>query len=277
MNEPRRILLVGSSVDLRNGTEELLEGLGHHVLATADASGADLAPGNVDLAIVEAFGGTGTGTSGIEIVDALRRRRPDLPALLLTTYGEDPPLHERAAAGDVTVLAMPATAPALERAMAQALAARPPASGERQGSGLRRWTWVLLAAGLAVLVGLGMLLREAGPPPLPASPASTTVRGSTVGLLVPLGELAGPPRLLAWEAVAGASRYRIEILGVDDAVLWTTETEQTETPAPSRGLTLRPAVRYAWRVHALAADGTILSRSDRAWFEIVPAAGAARR
>jgi hypothetical protein len=97
-------------------------------------------------------------------------------------------------------------------------------------------------------------------------------RSRAVELLVPRGGLAAAPRLLAWEAEPGASHYRVEILGVDDSVLWTADTPATELPVPNRELTLRAAVRYAWRVQALAADGTVLAGSERAWFEIVPAA-----
>ncbi len=262
-----RVLLVATCGELASATRELLDGLGHRVVAAAiDLDAAVAAVGEAEVAVIEAF--PAGGPQGLAIVDALRRRRPGLPALLLSAFGEDAALRARVAAGDVSLLAVPASAAALERAMRSVLSGAPP-SAAREGATApgspRRRRWPAVAIGLALAAGLGILLLRPGPPPLPAGPGASATRGGRLDLLVPLGELEAAPRLFAWEAVAEARRYAIEVLAVDESVLWSAETDGTEIPAPA-GLSFQPAVRYLWRVRATAADGSLLAASDRAWF-----------
>ena len=95
--------------------------------------------------------------------------------------------------------------------------------------------------------------------------------------LVPIGEISAPPHVFAWRPHPGAAAYRVRILAVDGAVLWTATADGTEVPGPGSALRLRPAVRYNWSVEALATDGAVLAGSASVWFRIAPDAAPSKR
>lgn len=171
----------------------------------------------------------------------------------------------------------PHRAAAAEAAPRSARAAEPapPARGR-----LLRFPWraagapaaLAAAAALVLAIGLGFqALRDPAPPALPDRPAAGMVRGSAIDHLAPAGELAAPPEELSWEPVAGAERYRLTLLAVDDRVLWQGEAAAPPAPLPDAVMPLSSAVVYGWRVEALDAEDRVVARSERTTFRIRPA------
>jgi len=144
----------------------------------------------------------------------------------------------------------------------------------REARALPAWTrW---AAAALVVLGLGLVwqaLRPALPPGLTGPGGPDVLRGGEIEVVAPVGEVASVPAELAWRAVPGAARYRIELLDVAGESLGRGETAATSFPLPAE-LAARLHVRasYAWQVVALAADGRELARSERVEITIGPPA-----
>lgn len=96
------------------------------------------------------------------------------------------------------------------------------------------------------------------------------VRGGVIEELAPAGELTEPPETLSWEPVAGAESYRIELLAVDDRVLWEGEAAAPPAPLPHAVMPLSSAVAYGWRVEAIDREGRVIATSARTTFRIRP-------
>ena len=129
------------------------------------------------------------------------------------------------------------------------------------------------AAAALVLVALGgwLALREAPPPLAPPSAQPIVLRGAAVELFQPQGDVARTPEELRFGAVPGASRYRVKILEVDDALLW--EQEVVDPPAALPDdvrARLGQAVVYRFQVEAFDARGARLAVSALAPFRIMP-------
>lgn len=76
---------------------------------------------------------------------------------------------------------------------------------------------------------------------------------------------------LEWEAVAGAKRYKVALLGPDGvSVLWQGLTEATKLDYPNDAPVLAPGGTYRWEVAAQMPDGTAPA-SDLAWFAVLSA------
>lgn len=201
--------------------------------------------------------------------------------------GPDPAEAAATAAGVAAIVARLEARPPHRAATAEAappeLARRAPAPPEPAPPArgrLLRFPWraagapaaLAAAAALVLAIGLGyQALRDPAPPALPDRPAAGMVRGSAIDELSPAGELTAAPEELSWEPVAGAERYRLTLLAVDDRVLWQGEAAAPPAPLPEAVMPLSSAVVYGWRVEALDAGGRVVARSERTTFRIRPA------
>ena len=195
-----------------------------------------------ELALAASFAEEGVDSSAVdEVVERLRAAAP---------------------AGPGRVIAFPDAA-RRERARA---------AGERRAAP----AWTRWAAAALVVLGLGLLwqaLRPALPPELAGPGGIDVVRGGEIAAVAPVGEIAGVPAELAWQAVSGAARYRIELFDVAGESLGGGESASATFALPA-GVAGRLHVRssYAWQVIAFAADGRELARSERVEISILPAA-----
>jgi len=77
--------------------------------------------------------------------------------------------------------------------------------------------------------------------------------------------------VLEWEAVSGAKRYKVALLGPDGvSVVWQGLTEATKLGYPDDAPVLSPGGMYRWEVVAQMPDGKAPS-SDLAWFAVLGA------
>ena len=139
-------------------------------------------------------------------------------------------------------------------------------------------TWGLRAAAVAlVTLGLGLgwsSLRSRVAPTLPDAGLSDVVRSGRVVVLAPAGTLAALPESFAWEAVARAATYRVELADVADEPIWEGETSATTLALPGAiRARLETLVTYRWRVIARDANGGRLAQSEATEFRLDPAAG----
>ena len=193
---------------------------------------------------------------------------------LARSFAGELPAEASAEGGDVAWVVerlRSTSASSAERPMAPVvpISSRRPAAAAWRG-------WAALAATLAA-VGIGLTLtlpqRPAeAPPAVPSLLGDDVLRGGRIELESALGTLASAPERIAWRAVAGAVRYRLEIVGVDDAVVVGLDSAMpfVEIPVAERSR-LETMVRYRIRVSAFDADGALVAASDPLELAIDPA------
>jgi two-component system cell cycle sensor histidine kinase/response regulator CckA len=115
------ILLVEDNANLREASQRILESLGYRVLVAADGQEALVvhrSAGDVDLVITDLVM---PEMGGRELVQELRKTRPDLKALAITGYVMREDLHELREEGFLDVVHKPFDADALARVVRRAL------------------------------------------------------------------------------------------------------------------------------------------------------------
>jgi hypothetical protein len=133
----------------------------------------------------------------------------------------------------------------------------PPPASKRLLPFRSRWVYGGLAAA-AVLVVMLRPVSQPGTSPPPGLPGTARLpeetRSSLESAPVPLeptGIVKAPPRVFRWQAMAGRSRYRIELFSRTGDLLWASPSvEGTTVDWPSS--VPRPAGRYYWQIIALA-------------------------
>ena len=129
------------------------------------------------------------------------------------------------------------------------------------------WNWGLAAAAVLVIAVGGVLLRGPSAPTLPSLEPDTVLRGARVEVEYPRGDLDAVPRTMRWEAVDGATGYRVVVTAVDDTVLFEKATESASIELSGEDLgRMHPAVVYFWQVEALDGRGSRLALSERVRF-----------
>jgi len=86
---------------------------------------------------------------------------------------------------------------------------------------------VLGMAALAVVAGVVLQYRQAGPQPAvnrPLQTGSEVFRTSGFAVVKPAGDLAERPQEIRWELVQAAAKYRVRLLEVDGTEIWTAES-----------------------------------------------------
>lgn len=135
----------------------------------------------------------------------------------------------------------------------------------------RQLPWPPLAAAATVVVLLGANLvwqrvsRPAPADPEPMRSAPGVVVASAVAAVAPVGAVPQPPVALTWRAVAGAERYRAELLDSAGTALHAADTRDTVLLLPAR-LRLTPGAEYQWWVRAELRDGE--RRSEMQTFRV---------
>jgi hypothetical protein len=138
-------------------------------------------------------------------------------------------------------------------------------------SGWQLGPLVALAALLLVAVYLWNF-RTSGPGRLQPSgdSGSEVLRSGAISLIAPGGDLTSIPSSFQWRAIAGATRYRVELMEVDATPLWTTEVAGSEVSIPAEVASLIvPAKTLLWRVEALDDRGAVIGRSDTQRFRLL--------
>jgi DNA-binding NtrC family response regulator len=126
---PCDVLVIDDEAVVRDGVRRVLEANGLRVATAADAAAGLAHPALAacrlvlcDLMLPDA--------SGLDVVREIARRRPDLPAVVITGYATPDHAARAQAAGAAGFLAKPFEASELMDSVRLALAARPPAKEE---------------------------------------------------------------------------------------------------------------------------------------------------
>ncbi|PRQ03382.1 Wide host range VirA protein [Enhygromyxa salina] len=105
---PGHVLIVDDEQMVRELAGEVLEGAGHRVLLASDGDDGlavfEAHEPNIDLVILDR---TMPGLDGLELLAEMRRRRPDIPAIISSGYAEDDGSRRLQALGIDAVLQKP--------------------------------------------------------------------------------------------------------------------------------------------------------------------------
>jgi PAS domain S-box-containing protein len=114
----RTILVVEDEPDVRAIVRRQLESLGHRVLVAEAATEALLlvqGPGAPDVLLTDVV--LKAGLNGIDLAQAARKARPDLPVIFMSGYTAVPEAQQRIRDTGAPLLSKPFTTPQLERAV----------------------------------------------------------------------------------------------------------------------------------------------------------------
>lgn len=284
MSSSRTVLLVEKNDELREATRDLLAALGNEVVAVSCGKEARRVldgRGPVDLIVSEA-----SASAAVE----LPSDHPRAGRVVLATRSESGPVPIRRR---VSVLYKPFSADELRYAVEDALEER--FTGEetsdvasldedgrrqldqavqRRPSKLTSALWAAAAVVLFTVAGIALRQADLGAPPLPAPSERSTVRGTTLDLLEPRGDLDDTPGELRWAAVDGAASYLVRLVAVDGEILWQV---RVTTPRTKLGRTLDAGVAYWWEVEAFDRGGRRLAWSEPGRFLVRPPQEEAKR
>jgi hypothetical protein len=130
--------------------------------------------------------------------------------------------------------------------------------------------YMAAAAAMIVAITLGISLYDrSGKPPINPN-VNIGVMRSGVRLVGPVGNVAQVPQEFQWEAYAGATSYRVEVMEVDGHVDWSAQTSQTSLAASPEVKTIaaKPGKPLLWKVTALDASGAVIADSSPERFQV---------
>jgi len=88
--------------------------------------------------------------------------------------------------------------------------------------------------------------------------------------VAPLGETDGAPKQFEWQALEGAARYRVRLLGVDRIEIWHTDTAQTRVSIPaSIQPQMLPGRTFLWEITGYNKAEVQLGTTDLQSFHIL--------
>jgi len=129
----------------------------------------------------------------------------------------------------------------------------------------------LTAAGLLILLGVGLNLRGVQEPELNSKSAGGAVvlRSEELIALAPIGNLKQPPAELRWQAAPGAAHYLVKVMEVDRTELWKSESTETSISLPAAiRKAIVPGKTLLWQVTAMSADRRTLGSSKTLSFRL---------
>jgi hypothetical protein len=138
------------------------------------------------------------------------------------------------------------------------------------GTGSARWLTPVGALAVIAIASV-FVLRPSKQPDLNASLGSgpTIYRSQEVEAVSPAGELAQAPKSLEWKAFAGAAKYKVEVMEVDHALLWSASTNYISLTIPNATQAkMLPGKPVLWQVTAQDSQERTLAVSQVKRFSV---------
>jgi hypothetical protein len=116
-----------------------------------------------------------------------------------------------------------------------------------------RSSMLAAAAMLVIAIGLGYVALNHEPAVNVTLTNTDVYRSSRIRVITPATEeVTAPPAELQWEAIAGATSYDVQIVEVDQTVLWRTSTRESRVVIPQQIIAMFvPGKTIQWHVAAL--------------------------
>jgi hypothetical protein len=134
---------------------------------------------------------------------------------------------------------------------------------------VRRGTLIAAAASILVAVALGYVVWDPEPALNGSHPAAPTFRRAQLDVVGPQGDIAMPPRELAWVALDGAVRYDVRVFEIDGTTLWEGSTSVVRVGFPPDIMNrFVPGKPVHWEVTARDGTGAELASSGTRRFRV---------
>ncbi len=130
----------------------------------------------------------------------------------------------------------------------------------------RQWVAAAVTAAALLVVALALVPRFKSHGPDFTFTGDETVRGESLAVLSPLGDVKAVPDRFEWKALSAAAEYQVTLSGLE--TLWTTTTQETKIALPEALKNKLKAGSYTWQVKAYSAQGTLLATSPKVEFKI---------
>ncbi|MEE8583350.1 MAG: hypothetical protein V3T83_00700 [Acidobacteriota bacterium] len=128
-----------------------------------------------------------------------------------------------------------------------------------------------LASAVLVVVIIGGIWLNRGEPGqlVPPDGSPPVVRSQRIAQLAPSGDLTRLPERFSWQAVEGASTYRVQVLEVDHSEIWSGEASGNDLFLPEQlRQQIVPGKRLLWQVTAFDEQGRRLASSPQTGFRV---------
>jgi len=131
----------------------------------------------------------------------------------------------------------------------------------------KKWAYAFLLLFVLVLTGsIYISYKLTHSPFLP--PSEEILRGKTLSLISPQGEIQAPPSIFTWEKGDNFIQYIFSIYDEKGNLLWEAKTSKNKIKLPNRVKTLlKRGNFYFWEVKAISHQGSIITQSRRAIFK----------
>ena len=151
----------------------------------------------------------------------------------------------------------------------QRLRANPPWKGETKPAERRWWAGAMALAGVAAALTVGVWLNRSSIAPA-RLPESDTLRSGQIDGVAPVGDLPQAPAAVRWNPVAGAARYQVRLIEVDQNTIWQADSSQNDLrlPEQARVQMLDRKLLY-WTVTAFDQQSRTLAASTPQAFRVV--------
>ena len=126
-------------------------------------------------------------------------------------------------------------------------------------------------AAAAIVVAGGLWMQRALQPTIQFGPdgGPTVFRSTSIESLSPSGDLNAFPDSFAWSPVEGAIKYKVEVMEVDQSVVWQKEVRSASISAPDQVRAIAvPGKTLLWRVSAVNEAGAAIAVSPVERFRI---------
>jgi hypothetical protein len=122
-----------------------------------------------------------------------------------------------------------------------------------------------------VAAGVAIELRRGTQPAIDIGKGTTQVmRSSAITILSPIGDLREKPAEIRWEAVPNAVRYRVQIMAVDRAELWSADANSPRIALPPAVETsIVPSKTLLVQIAAFGASGQKIAESETVRFRLL--------
>ena len=130
----------------------------------------------------------------------------------------------------------------------------------------RQWAAVAVAGALLIFVFWGIMPRLKDRAPEFVFTGDETVRGESLVLLAPQGNVKSAPFYFEWKAL-DAAEYQVTLFGL--GMHWTRTTSETRIVLPDDVRSkLESGRSYSWQVKAYSPQGILLAASAKASFTV---------
>jgi hypothetical protein len=167
----------------------------------------------------------------------------------------------------------PAASPAVDHLAARLVGAArtgdvvPTGAVAVTATGRGSWRWAVAGLATAAMAVLVIGVYSAAPPAVPELAGGRVLRGGTVHVMEPHGDVSVVPEQVVWDGGMGDT-YQVELLAVDGEILWsTTATNPAPVPAAAQQQ-LERGVAYRVRVTPIDDEGEVLGQGTEADFRI---------